>query len=123
MSLSGNRTFVGFGFGAIQAGLFLYEAYRSGNFRRLVVAEVQPGVVKALRDSSGRYSVNVAHQDHIEFEEIGRLRSQTLKHRRARNSSHRAVAEADEIATALPSIRFYNTASPREAFTGSWPMA
>ena len=34
-------TFVGFGFGAIQAGLFLYEAYRSGNFGRLVVAEEQ----------------------------------------------------------------------------------
>ena len=30
------RTFVGFGFGAIQAGLFLYEAQQSGAFTRLV---------------------------------------------------------------------------------------
>ena len=27
MALTGHRTFVGFGFGAIQAGLFLYEAF------------------------------------------------------------------------------------------------
>ncbi len=41
MTLTGNRTYVGFGFGAIQAGLFLYEAFQSGNFGRLVVAEEQ----------------------------------------------------------------------------------
>ena len=45
MALTGTRTYVGFGFGAIQAGLFLYEAYRSGNFARLVVAEVLPDLV------------------------------------------------------------------------------
>jgi len=42
MPLSGKRTFVGFGFGPIQAGLFLYEAFLSGAFRRLVVAGVLP---------------------------------------------------------------------------------
>ena len=49
------KTFVGFGFGAIQAGLFAYEAGRSGNFRRLVVAEVMPETVEALRNAQGRY--------------------------------------------------------------------
>ena len=42
------KTFVGFGFGAIQGGLFLYEAFRSGQFRRLVVAEVVPEVVASF---------------------------------------------------------------------------
>jgi mannitol-1-phosphate 5-dehydrogenase len=107
VALSGNRTFVGFGFGAIQAGLFLYEADRSGNFRRLVVAEVQPGVVKALRDSSGRYSVNVAHQDHIEFEEIGPVEIANPETPEGAEFLARCVAEAGEIATALPSIRFF----------------
>ena len=32
------KTFVGFGFGPIQSGLFLLEAFRSGNFDRYVVA-------------------------------------------------------------------------------------
>jgi len=49
MALTGKRTFVGFGFGAIQAGLFLYEAYQSDNFGRLVVAEVLPDRVDAVR--------------------------------------------------------------------------
>jgi mannitol-1-phosphate 5-dehydrogenase len=112
VSLSGNRTFVGFGFGAIQAGLFFYEAYRSGNFRRLVVAEVQPGLVKELCDSSGRYSVNVAHQDHIEFEEIGPIEIANPQTQKGAQFLAQRVAEAEEIATALPSIRFYSTESP-----------
>ena len=112
MSLSGNRTFVGFGFGAIQAGLFFYEAYRSGNFRRLVVAEVQPGLVKELCDSSGRYSVNVAHPDHIEFEEIGPIEIANPQTQKGAEFLAQRVAEAEEIATALPSIRFYSTESP-----------
>jgi len=112
VSLSGNRTFVGFGFGAIQAGLFLYEAHRSGNFRRLVVAEVQPGVVKALRDASGRYWVNVAHQDHIEAEEIGPIEIVNPETEEGAQLLVKAVTEAEEIATALPSVRFYSTQSP-----------
>lgn len=112
MSLSGNRTFVGFGFGAIQAGLFFYEAYRSGNFGRLVVAEVQPGLVKALRDASGLYSVNVAHLDHIEFEEIGPVEIENPQTAEDAKLLVQRVAEADEIATALPSVRFYCSESP-----------
>ncbi len=111
MSLSGNRTFVGLGFGAIQAGLFFYEAFRSGNFGRLIVAEVQPGVVNALRGASGRYSVNVAHEDHIEFEEIGPVEIANPETPEGAEFLAQRVAEADEIATALPSIRFYSTQS------------
>ena len=112
MSLSGNRKFVGFGFGAIQAGLFFYEAYRSGNFGRLVVAEVQPDLAKALCGASGRYSVNVAHLDHIEFEEIGPVEIANPQTPEGAEFLVQRVAEAEEIATALPSVRFYNSESP-----------
>ena len=54
------RTYVGFGFGAIQSGLFLYEAFESGEFDRLVVAEVVPEVVTAIRANRGHYALNVA---------------------------------------------------------------
>jgi hypothetical protein len=47
------RTFVGFGFGPIQAGLFLAEAQSLGNFRRLVVAEVQADVVDGSARRNG----------------------------------------------------------------------
>ena len=64
------KTFVGFGFGAIQGGLFLYEAYQSGNFDRLVVAEVVPEVVSSLRRSGGRYRVNIATRSGLEVREV-----------------------------------------------------
>ena len=64
------RTFVGFGFGAIQGGLFLYEAHRSGNFGRLVVAEVVPEVVEAIRRSGGCYRINISTRTGIEVREI-----------------------------------------------------
>jgi hypothetical protein len=71
VALAGNRTFVGFGFGAIQAGLFLYEAFHSGNFSRLVVAEVLPEAVNAIRTAEGFFSVNIARADRVEVAEVG----------------------------------------------------
>ena len=52
MARRGKATFVGFGFGAIQAGLFCYEAARSGAFRHIVVAEIMPTVVADVRAAS-----------------------------------------------------------------------
>ncbi len=65
------RTFVGFGFGAIQAGLFLYEAQQSRAFDRYVVAEVVPDVVAAVRAADGYYTVNIAHADRVEQARVG----------------------------------------------------
>jgi mannitol-1-phosphate 5-dehydrogenase len=111
VSLSGNRTFVGFGFGAIQAGLFLCEAFRSGNFRRLIVAEVMPNAVQALRQSAGEYAVNVAYRDRVEAVEIGPTEIANPEDQRDREFLVAAVAEAAEIATALPSVAYYTSAS------------
>lgn len=112
MALSGNRTFVGFGFGAIQAGLFLYEAFRSGNFRRLVVAEVMPNAVDALRQAHGIYTVNVAYLDRVEAECIGPIETLNPQDPRDRELLIAAIAEADEIATALPSVKFFTADAP-----------
>ena len=109
---SGQRTFVGFGFGAIQAGLFLYEAFRSDNFGRLVVAEVLPDVVHAVRAAGGRFSVNIAHSDHIEVAEVGPLEIQDPGSESDRRRLVEAVAEAEEIATAVPSVQFYTSPDP-----------
>ena len=58
-------TFVGFGFGPIQAGLFLAEAHLSGNFDRLVVAEIVPEVVSTVRQAGG-CTGNIGQADRIE---------------------------------------------------------
>ncbi len=101
------RTFVGFGFGAIQAGLFLTEAYLSHNFDRLVVAEVLPDVVSAVRDA-GAFTVNIGHADHIEALTVGPVEIYQPRSADDRAALIAAVAAAGEMATALPSVDFYD---------------
>lgn len=112
MALTGERTFVGFGFGAIQAGLFLYEAYQSGNFGRLVVAEVLPDRVQAMRRANGRYWLNIAHADHIEQVQVGPVEIYNPAVEADRRQLVDAIARAEEIATAIPSVRWYASPEP-----------
>jgi mannitol-1-phosphate 5-dehydrogenase len=112
VALSGKRTFVGFGFGAIQGGLFLYEAFRSGGFRRLVIAEVVPSAVKAVQQAGGWYSINIAHSDRIEIARVGPVEIADPSSEHDRRILVEAVAEAEEIATAVPSVQNYASAGP-----------
>ncbi|NIA20561.1 MAG: hypothetical protein GWP05_01030 [Anaerolineaceae bacterium] len=105
--LKGPRTYVGFGFGAIQAGLFLLEAFRSGHFGRLVVAEVLPEVVAAVRRADGRFSVNVAHAERIERVEVGPVEIENPAEPADRDRLVAAIAAAEEIGTALPDTEHY----------------
>lgn len=101
------RTFVGFGFGAIQAGLFLYEAYRSGNFDHLIVAEVMPDIVDAVRAGGGSYRVNVATNSGVERHKISGVEILNPRAPKDREALIGAIAAASEMATALPSVKFY----------------
>ena len=102
--MSRKRTFVGFGFGAIQGGLFLYEACRSGNFDRLVVAEILPEIVKALRSADGTFRVNIATPQGIEVHEVHGFEVYDPNDPADRIRLIEALSEADEMATALPSV-------------------
>jgi mannitol-1-phosphate/altronate dehydrogenase len=112
MALTGTHTFVGFGFGPIQAGLFLYEAFASGNFRRLVVAEVLPDLIAQVRGAGGTFSCNIAHADRVEQVQVGPVEIEDPAMEPDRTRLVRAVAAAQEIATAIPSINFYATPGP-----------
>lgn len=101
------KSFVGFGFGAIQAGLFLYEANASGQFDQLVVAEVLPEVVDAVRKAGGRYRVNIATAQGIEKKDITGVTILNPNDPADCEALVAAVADADELATALPSVQFY----------------
>jgi mannitol-1-phosphate 5-dehydrogenase len=107
MTLTGARTFVGFGFGAIQSGLFLYEAFHSGEFRRLVVAEVMPDVVAAVKREGGYFCVNIAHHDRVESARIGPVEMYNPAVETGREDILEAIVDAEEIATAVPSVAFY----------------
>jgi len=112
MALTGTRTYVGFGFGAIQAGLFLFEAFRSNAFRRLVVAEVLPGVVAAVRRAEGHFAVNIAHPDRVERARVGPIEIQDPASEPNRARLIETIAEAEEIGTAIPSVAYYVSEGP-----------
>jgi mannitol-1-phosphate 5-dehydrogenase len=112
MGLSGTRTYVGFGFGAIQAGLFLCEAFGSGAFGRLVVAEVVPQVVADLRQARGLFAVNIAHADRVEAVTVGPVRIEDPAQAADRQRLVEAIAGAQEIGTAIPSVTYYVSPGP-----------
>lgn len=100
------HVFVGFGFGPIQAGLFAKEAFESGNFQRIVIAEIDQRLVDAVRANHGTYSINIARNDCVETIQIDNVE---LLNPTKDAELHTALAEATEIATCLPSVNFYDS--------------
>ncbi|MGQ9661171.1 MAG: hypothetical protein ACUVWX_02400 [Kiritimatiellia bacterium] len=115
--MSGDHVLVGFGFGPIQAGLFVKEAAASGNFRRLVVAEIDEQLVEAVRKAGNRYALNTAHPDHIERFTISDVELCNPADAAQRESLLAAIAEATEIVTALPSVDLYEGEATTAAAT------
>ncbi len=107
MPLTGSRTYVGFGFGPIQGGLFLAEAFRSGNFRRLVAAEIRPELVRPVRQSDGFFSVNVAKADGVESCQVGPIEIYDVSVPADQERLVDALAEAEDVGTAVTSVNHY----------------
>ncbi len=102
------KTFVGFGFGPIQSALFLYEAFRSGHFSRFVIAEVDAGIVQAVRSAGGCYTINIALPDRIESATISGVELYNPAVPEGRQQVLQAIAECDELATSRPSVAFFD---------------
>jgi hypothetical protein len=109
------KTFVGLGFGPIQTGLFLLEAQASGKFDRLVVCDVVAEVVTAVHSARGKVRLNIAHADRVEACEIEALEVYNPNTPADTPRLIEAIASADEISTALPSVDFYRSNSPSPA--------
>ncbi len=105
------KTFVGFGFGPIQSALFLYEAFKSGNFSRFVVADVDTELVESVRNNGGEYFVNIAKMDGIVTEKIEGVEIYNPLVEEDREKIIDSVRESDEMCTALPSVSFYGRRS------------
>jgi len=110
-STMNEHLFAGFGFGPIQSGLFAAEAFKSGRFKRIVIAEVDPMLVGALRSNHGRYVVNVASFDGIRTEQIDGIECFNPAVEQDRRELVNALSQATEIVTALPSVDFYDRGS------------
>jgi len=107
--------FTGFGFGPIQAGLFVKEAFQSGNFSRIVAAEIDPELVNAVRANNGSYCVNVAKADGIEALKIDHVEMLNPNVAEEREILLQVLAESTEIATCLPSVDFYDSGGSSSA--------
>lgn len=105
--MAGSKSFVGFGFGPIQSALFLYEAYRSGNFSSFSVGDVDGELVRAVRAEGGRYTVNVARPDGIDRFTVEGVQLHDTRTAEGRRAVVEAVAASGELATALPSVAVY----------------
>jgi len=101
-------TFVGFGFGPIQTGLMLSEALASGSFDRAVVAEVDQGLVDAVRGAGNAVTVNVAGPGGIRAVVLSPCLLYNPRNAADRAEIVKAVAGASELATAVPSVDLYD---------------
>jgi len=101
--------FTGFGFGPIQAGLFVKEAFQSGNFRRIAAAEIDQQLVNAVRANNGSYYVNVAKANGIEGLRIDHIELLNPNVAEEREILLQVLDESTEIATCLPSVDFYDS--------------
>jgi mannitol-1-phosphate/altronate dehydrogenase len=104
--------FTGFGFGPIQGGLFAKEAFESGTFARLVVAEIDAELVDTVRANDGNYYVNVAKAHGIESLKISGVELLNPKVKADQHTLLEVLARSTEIATCLPSVAFYESGRP-----------
>lgn len=102
------HVFVGFGFGPIQSGLFASEAFKSGNFSRIVIAEIDRNLVDAVRSNKGSYYVNIASGSGISADKISCIEMFNPTVEADRAELLNALSQATEIVTSLPSVNFYD---------------
>jgi len=103
------HVFTGFGFGPIQSGLFAKEAFQSGNFTRIVIAEIDADLVDAVRANKASYYVNVAKADGIEPLRIDNVELLNPNVTSDRQSLLEVLAQSTEIVTSLPSVSIYES--------------
>ena len=102
-------TFVGIGLGPIQTGIFLAGAAKGG-FDRIVIAEVNDKLKNAV-NSSHSVTINIAAADHVYTETYDKVEAYNPMIPEEREKLIAAAAEASELATALPSIKFFGASA------------
>jgi len=101
------KSFLGFGFGPIQTGLMLLEAMESGNFSEYTVSEIDQALVDAVRANGDAVSVNIAGKDGVRTRRLSGIRMLNPRAEADLRELREAASRADEVATAIPSVKFY----------------
>ncbi len=98
--------FVGIGLGPIQTGIFLSGAGK-GKFDRIVIAEVDDKLKDAVNSCGGKVTVNIAAEDRVYAETYENVEVYNPGIPAELEKLIAAAAEAEELATALPSVKFF----------------
>ena len=104
-----SRIFTGFGFGPIQAGLFVREVARSRNFDRIVIGEIDQILIHAVRRNKGSYCINIAEKDGIRTEIMEGVEVYNPSLPPERKKLIDSVSASTEMATCLPAVSAYKT--------------
>ncbi len=109
-------TFVGVGLGPIQTGIFLAGASKGG-FSRIVIAEVNDKVKDAV-NAAHSVTIHIAAADRVYSETYPDVEVWNPLIPEEREKLVQAASEASELATALPSVKFFSSCAPwmREGF-------
>lgn len=100
------KTFLGIGLGPIQTGIFLDGAFRGG-MDRLVIADVDAALIQAVRDNDGTIQINIASNDAVTTQTITGVEIYNPTVAADLEKLTEAAAQADDVATALPSVVFF----------------
>jgi hypothetical protein len=100
------KTFLGIGLGPIQTSIFLDGAFRGG-FDRLVIADVDASLIDEIRTNNGTIRINIASNTEVTTETISGVEIYNPTVPADLEKLTEAATEADEIATALPSVAFF----------------
>ena len=109
-------TFVGVGLGPIQTGIFLAGASKGG-FSRIVIAEVNDKIKDAV-NAAHSVTIHIAASDRVYSETYPNVEVWNPLIPEERAKLVQAASEASELATALPSVKFFSSCAPwmREGF-------
>ncbi len=98
--------FLGIGLGPIQTGIFLSGASK-GKFDRIVIAEVDNKLKDAVNACGGNVSINIARDNAVYAETYANIEVYNPLDANDLQKLIAAAADADELATALPSVKFF----------------
>ena len=98
--------FLGIGLGPIQTGIFLSGACKGG-FERIVIAEVDNKLKDAVNAAGGRITVNIAGDNAVYAETYTNVEVYNPLDASDLKKLIAAAADAGELATALPSVKFF----------------
>lgn len=98
--------FLGIGLGPIQTGIFLSGASK-GKFDRIVIAEVDNKLKDAVNACGGNVSINIAKDNAVYAETYANVEVYNPLDADDLKKLIEAAADASELATALPSVKFF----------------